>query len=307
MPPVTRPAAEGRSTRPASAWTHAALTLTVVLWSSNFIVGRALRDDVAPATLNFLRWAIALGVLMPITWPSLRQHRALLARHWMWLAALGCTGIAAFQTLGYVALTMTTALNAVLLLALAPLAIAALSWLLHRERLSPRQCAGLGVSLAGAAVLILHGSWATLATLRFNGGDLCMLAAVALWAVYSVLLRRRPAALPPLTVHTASVLAGTLAMLPWFAWQVALGRGWPSSGTSWAAIGFVAVFSSALAHSLWVRGVATLGANRAGAFIHLMPLAGAILAMVFLGEQPAPHHLVGALLVVAGVVLTNRR
>ncbi len=288
------------------ALTYAALALTALLWSSNFIVGRAVRDDVTPAALNFLRWALALLVLLPLTWADMRAHRALLLGHWKLVALLGLTGIAAFQTLSYVALTMTTAMNAILLLSLAPLAIVALSWLVHGEGLRRRQVLGLMVSLGGAAVLILHGTWATLAELRFNTGDLYMLAAVALWAAYSVLLRRRPAALPPLTLHTSSVLAGTLCMLPAFGWQLAQGSALPEQAATWAAIGFVALFSSAFAHALWVRGVATLGANRAGVFIHLMPLFGAVLAIGLLGERLAPYHVGGALLVLCGVVLTNR-
>lgn len=288
--------------------THAALALTVLLWTSNFIVGRAVHEDVAPATLNFLRWSLALLVLVlvPLTLPQLRQHRVLLARHWKLVALLGFTGIAAFQTLGYVALTMTTAMNSILLLSLAPLAIVALSWLAHGERLTPRQGLGLATSLAGAVVLILHGDWATLTELRFNAGDLTMLAAVVLWAVYSVLLRRRPAELPPLALHTTSVAAGTLFMVPAAGWQVAQGSGLPGSASTWAAIVFIAVFSSALAHALWVRSVAAIGANRAGVYIHLMPMFGAVLAIGFLGEQLAPYHLGGALLVLTGVVLTSR-
>jgi len=156
----------------------------------HFIIGRAVRDDVSPAALNFLRWAIALLILVPITLRDLQAHRATLVRHWKLIALLGFTGIAAFQTLGYVALTMTTALNTILLLALAPLAIVALSWLTLGERVTRVQALGLGISLVGAAVLILHGDPATLAEMRFNAGDLWMLLAVVLWAVYSVLLRR---------------------------------------------------------------------------------------------------------------------
>jgi drug/metabolite transporter (DMT)-like permease len=288
------------------AATHAALTLTVLLWSSNFIIGRAVRADVTPATLNFLRWALALMVLVPITLPTLVTHRKLLARHWKLAALLGFTGIAAFQTLGYVALTMTTAMNSVLLLSLAPLAIAALSWLAHGEQVTSRQGVGMATSLVGATVLVLHGDWATLAELRFNAGDLWMLLAVAVWAVYSVLLRRRPPELPPLALHTVSVAAGTLCMLPAYALEVAHGNGLPGSAAAWAAVAFVAVFSSAFAHALWVRSVAAIGVNRAGVYIHLLPLFGAMLAMAFLSEPVAPYHVVGAVLVLCGVVLTSR-
>jgi drug/metabolite transporter (DMT)-like permease len=162
-------------------------------------------------------------------------------------------------------------------------------------------------ALGGAAVLILHGEVEALAELRFNAGDLWMLGAVCLWAVYSVLLRSRPAQVPPLALHTASVGAGALWMLPLFSWEAARGGGLPTDVTVWLAIGFIAVFSSAIAHAMWVRGVATIGANRASVFIHLMPLFGALLAITFLGEQLATYHAVGAALVLGGVVLTSRR
>jgi drug/metabolite transporter (DMT)-like permease len=287
--------------------TYAALTLTALLWSTNFIIGRAVRDDVSPATLNFLRWAIALLILVPITLRDLHAHRATLMRHWKLIVLLGFTGIAAFQTLGYVALTKTTALNTILLLALAPLAIVALSWLALGERVTRVQALGLGISLVGAAVLILHGDPATLSELRFNAGDLSMLLAVVFWAVYSVLLRRRPAEVPPLALHTMSVAAGTLWMLPAFGWQATHGSALPSSLTAWMAVGFIAVFSSALAHSLWVRGVATIGPNRAGVFIHLIPVFGAVLAVTFLGEELAAYHAAGAALALCGIVLTSRK
>jgi drug/metabolite transporter (DMT)-like permease len=284
---------------------YAALGLTTLLWSSNFVIGRAVRDEVSPTAMNFLRWAIALLVLLPFTLADFRKHRVVLAAHWKLIALLGFTGIAAFQTLVYVALSMTTALNTTLLLSLAPLAIAALSWAVLGERLTRLQSLGLAVSLAGAGVLVLHGQVATLLEMRFNAGDLCMLAAIALWAVYSVLLRSRPPHVPPLALHTASVLAGTLCMLPLFGWQLAHGASWPTGTAAWSAIGFVAVFSSALAHAVWVHGVAKIGPNRAGSFIHLMPLFGATLAMTFLGEQLEVYHAAGAMLVLSGVALTS--
>jgi len=287
--------------------TYAALALTTLLWSSNFVIGRAIRDDVSPSTLNFLRWAIALLILVPVTLRDLRAHRAALVRHWKLIALLGLTGIAAFQTLTYYALTKTTALNTILLLSLAPLLIVVLSWVALGERVTRSQAFGLVASLVGATVLILHGDITALVHLHFNDGDLWMLLAILVWAVYSVLLKRRPAAVPPLALHTASVAAGTLSMLPFFGWQALEGSGLPNNVAAWLAIGFVAVFSSALAHGLWVRSVAAIGPNRAGVFIHLMPLFGGALAIVFLGEQLAGYHAIGAALILGGVVLTSRK
>jgi drug/metabolite transporter (DMT)-like permease len=120
-------------------------------------------------------------------------------------------------------------------------------------------------------------------------------------------LRRRPAEVPPLALHTMSVAAGTLWMLPAFGWQATHGSALPSSMAAWMAVGFVAVFSSALAHALWVRGVATIGPNRAGVFIHLIPVFGAVLAITFLDEELAAYHAAGAALALCGIVLTSRK
>ncbi len=290
--------------------THALLTLTTLLWSSNFVIGRALHGEVTPAAMNFLRWAIALCILVPFTLADMRRHRAALLAHWKLIALLGFTGIAAFQTLGYVALAYTTVLNTVLLLALAPLAIVGLSWLALGERIAPRQALGLLISLAGALVLILRGNLAALTALQLNRGDLVMLFAVVLWAVYSVLLRRRPAQVPPLALHTAAVAAGTLWMLPVFglqlAWQPADAHALPTSTAAWAGIAFVGVFSSALAHGLWVRGVAAIGPARAGVFIHLMPVFGTLLAVALLGETIGRYHVAGGALTMVGILLTVR-
>lgn len=286
--------------------TYAALALTTLLWSSNFIIGRAIRDDVSPSALNFLRWALAVLVLVPFTWRDLRAHRTALLRHWKVMALLGLTGIAAFQTLVYLALTKTTALNTMLLLSLSPLVVAVLSWATLGDRITRMQGVGLVTSLAGASILVLHGDVHALTDLHFNTGDLLMLLAVLFWAVYSVLLRRRPAEVPALAVHTTSAFAGTLWMLPMFGWQAAHESVLPVSWKAWLGIAFVAVFSSAFAHGLWVRGVAAIGANRASAFVHLMPLFGAVLAIVFLGEQIAAFHVIGAAIVLGGVFVASR-
>src|SRR5512143_970321 len=158
--------------------TYAALGLTTLLWSSNFVIGRAIRDDVSPSALNFLRWALALLVLVPYTWRDLVAHRTVLLRHWKLIALLGLTGIAAFQTLVYLALTKTTALNTMLLLSLSPLIVALLSWATLGDRITRMQGVGLVTSLAGAAILVLHGDVTAIADLHLNAGDLWMLLAV---------------------------------------------------------------------------------------------------------------------------------
>lgn len=279
----------------------AALALAALLWSGNFIVGRALRDDVTPVTLNFLRWGISLLVLGAFGWRELAAARAVILREWKLVLGAGATGIAAFHTCVYLALRETAALNALLLLATAPIAI-----MLLAGGSSARQKAGAALSLAGAAWLILRGDASALLGLEASRGDLWMLAAVAIWAVYSVLLQRRPKDLAPPVLLSASIAAGLLCMAPLYIWELARGTGGlPATVPALAGLAYVALGASVVAFYLWSHGVATMGASRAGQFIHLMPLFGAVLSVAFLGERIEPFHLAGALLVFAGIALTQ--
>jgi len=285
---------------------YVALSAAALLWSGNFIVGRLLRDEVTPVTLNFLRWGIALAVLAALGWRELAQARAVLAREWKLVAGAGATGIAAFHTCVYFALQETAALNALLLLATAPVAIMLLSWLAAGTGFPARQKAGAAVSLAGAAWLILRGEPAALLGLQASSGDLWMLAAVAIWAVYSVLLQRRPKDLAPGVLLTGSVAAGLAWMAPLYALELSRGAGGlPVSLPGLGGLAYVALGASVLAFHLWSHGVAAIGASRAGQFIHLMPLFGAVLSLAFLGERIEAFHLAGAALVFAGIALAQ--
>jgi drug/metabolite transporter (DMT)-like permease len=281
------------------------LTLAALLWSGNFVVGRALRIAMAPLSINFWRWAIALGILLPLTLDALKRHRGTLARHWKLIALLGLTGIASFQTLVFVALSMTTAVKCLLLLSLAPLAIALASSAVFGERLSAAQLAGIALSFAGAVVLVAHGSVRALAALSFGAGDLWMLLAVALWTVYSLLLKRAPPELPQLTLLSASATAGVLFMLPFYLRQPPYERLPSMDWQAWSGLLYIGLIASVPPFLLWNRGVARIGPSRAGVFIYLMPLFGAVLSFVFLGEAPHGYELVGGISIFTGIAVMS--
>jgi drug/metabolite transporter (DMT)-like permease len=282
----------------------AGLTTAVLLWSGNFVVGRALRFAMGPFSINFWRWVIAVAVLLPFTWRLLKAHRTLLARHWKLLAVLGITGIAAFQTLVYVALSLTTTANALLLLSLSPLAIALVSALLG-DRMPARQLLGIGVSFAGAVAIIAHGSLGALARLSFGLGELSMLLGVALWTVYSLLLRRLPKELPQLAVLSATSVAGVLAMLPVYVWLPAVEPLLSMGAAAWTGLLYIALIASVPPFLLWNRGVARIGASRAGTFIYLMPAFGALLAFVFLDEGLQGYQMGGGAAIFTGISIMN--
>jgi drug/metabolite transporter (DMT)-like permease len=281
--------------------------MAAFLWSGNFVVGRALRDTISPLALNFWRWAIALGVLLLFTYGPLWAHRRLILREWKLMAALGFTGIATFHTCVYLALVTTSAVNALLLLAMSPLLTVFGAWIVFRDPVTPAQLLGLGVALLGAVLLIARGSLSSLMALHFGTGDLWMLLAVALWSAYSLLLKQRPADLPQSVLLTATTLAGVAWMLPVYVW-VQSGEALPRLGAQ-AVLGlfYVAVFASILAFLLWNNGVAKIGPNRASTFIYLMPLFGALLSFAFLGEGVQPYQVTGGLSIFLGLGLMNWR
>jgi drug/metabolite transporter (DMT)-like permease len=283
------------------------LLIAPFFWAGNFIAGRLLRGDVPPVTFNFWRWVVALVILLPLSAPQLRTHWALLRREWKLIVAAGCTGILAFQIMVYEALTMTTALNATLITAMAPLATVLCGWIIFWTRITSAQMLGMLGALLGSVVVITYGRPLDVFALPLNPGDLVMLAAVVVWAFYSLLLARIPRELPALVVLTATVAVAVVAMLPLYLWRLGVGEHLVISVPNLLGIGYAGTFSSVLAFLAWTRGVARLGPARAGMFVNLIPVFAGLQAPLVLGEPIAGYHLVGAVMVFGGIGLANWR
>jgi drug/metabolite transporter (DMT)-like permease len=285
----------------------AALLLSVssACWGGNFIIGRAVHAEVPPAGLSFWRWLLALAILLPFAWPKVKRDWPEIRRHWKSLAVLAFFGMAAFHTALYLSVNYTTATNAALLVAICPVLVPLLSWVIHREPVTGRILLAIAVSIAGVAVVILRGDPAQLATLSFNKGDLIMLIAVFAWSMYTVLVKRRPAALHPQSLLVATMGFATAFLLPVYLWESAFVRPMPVSQDSMLAVAYVVVFASLLAYVCFNRGIEVLGPNKGGLFLHLVPAFAALLAFVFLGERLQGFHAVGIAAIVAGIVLAT--
>lgn len=281
------------------------LVLTVLFWSGNFILGRAVHADVPPVALAFFRWAGAFLIVVGFAVPHLRREWPVLLRHWRMLLLLSAVGIAAFNTLVYIGLGATTAINALLLQSALPVLIILFSYLLFGERTGVLALCGIAVSLAGVVTILTGGEPLAIVALVPNAGDVLVFLAVTSYALYSALLRRRP------SVHALSFLAvtfglGAAMLLPFWLWELSAGAVMRLDRTTLLSIGYVAVFPSVLAYFCYNRGVQLIGANRAGQFIHLMPVCGSLLAVLILGEAFRPFHAVGMGLCFAGIVLATR-
>jgi drug/metabolite transporter (DMT)-like permease len=279
------------------------LLATLLLWSGNWIVARAVREDVAPGVATVGRLLIVLAILLPFVFASLRQKlRKLNGRDWKILAALGLAGGGLHLSLQWLGLHYTTATSAVLYLSTAPIFVLLMAAPLLTERIGLPQWAGVAISFAGVAIIAAQGEPARLAALSFNQGDLMALASMVMWAAYTVLLRLRrdPLEVPELIVVVCAF--GCVYMLPWLAIErapLALGA------TAVVAILYSAIASLILAYAGWSYAVSRLGAVRAGATMHLMPAMGVGLAALFLGEYPQLYHFVGIGLILGGVALSS--
>lgn len=281
------------------------LTLTTLFWSGNMVLGRAIRGDVPPMALAFWRWAIALLLVLPLALPHLKAQWPLLRKGWKPVLALGVLGVGSYNTFAYVALQYTGATNAVLLNSFIPIATIALSWLFLKKHLHAVEGIGVVLSFVGVATIVLRGDPGTLGSLSLNVGDLWMLGAVLVWAIYTIGLQWRPAGVHPMLMLAAFTTVGVLALAPFYAWELASGRHINLHPASFAGLLYVGIFPSFLGYIFYNRAVAEVGASKASLFIHLMPVFGTLLSALFLNEIPQVYHYAGIALIFAGIYLTT--
>src|ERR1700674_2967374 len=282
------------------------LSVTALCWAGNAIVGRLAAGHIPPVTLSFLRWSIAFLIILPFAWKHLRRDWGAIRARLGTVIVLSVTGISAFNTLQYWALEYTQALNTLLLQSAGPLFIAVWSLLLLGVRLTLAQAFGIAVSLTGVLVILLHGDLFALADIQFNKGDVIFTVALAIFGLYSVLTLKRP------KIHALSFVGftfgcGAACLIPLLIWELLSRPVMQLDATNLLTLFYVAVFPSTLAYLCFNRGVQLIGANRAAPFFHVIPVFGAVMAIVFLGERPQLFHIIGFALVLTGVFVASRK
>jgi drug/metabolite transporter (DMT)-like permease len=281
------------------------LTLTALCWGANAIFGRLAVGEVSPMALVSLRWLGALGLLALFAhaqlrrdWPAIRQRLA-------FVSAMGAIGFTAFNALYYVAAHSTTAVNIGIIQGAVPVFVLAGALAVDRTPVAGLQFAGVLVTLLGVVIVACGGDVARLATFTLNFGDLLMIVACALYAGYTLALRRRPP-VSALALFTVMAGAAFLASLPLALAEVALGGfQWPTA-TGWVILALVTLLPSFLAQIFFIHGVALIGPSRAGVFVNLVPVFASILALLVLNERFAPFHAVALCLVLGGIWLSER-
>jgi drug/metabolite transporter (DMT)-like permease len=282
------------------------LSLTSLFWAGNVVVARFVTGHVPPVALAFFRWSGAFVVLLPFAFKHIRTDWPEIRARLPMMLLLAATGIGAYNTIGYYGLQYTTALNALLIQSAGPLFIAFWSLVLFRTRLTLGQAVGIATSLAGVLVIIARGDFGTLLGVGFNKGDLYFLTALMIFCIYSALMPYRPQ-MHPLAFLGFVTGCGALLNVPFVIWEAASGHVTVFDTETALALAYVIIFPSILAYLCYNRGVELIGANRSAPFYHLIPVFGSVLAIGFLGEQPQLFHLIGYVLVLAGVFIAARR
>jgi drug/metabolite transporter (DMT)-like permease len=281
------------------------LPIAAACWAGNHIVARAIAGHAPPVSLSMLRWVIVFVIVSAIAWPQIRRDWPSLKAKAGVMVFLGLTGGAAFGALQFVALQYTTALNMGVVGSVAPAFIVAASYLLFRDGLGPVQLFGVVVSLAGVLAIVCRLDVAQLLALDFNGGDLIIVLNMVLWGTYCACLRLRPD-VPTMSFLAALAPISAIGSLPFAVWEYAAGyRLIPDAPTAGAVL-YAALFTSLIAFLTWNRGIDLIGAPRASAFLHTIPVFSAIFATTLLGERLMLFHVVGFVLILAGVTLAAR-
>ena len=282
------------------------LSLTTLFWAGNFVLARAMHADIPPIGLAFWRWFTVAVFIVPWAWQDLKKQWPIMKSHRGFMLALGILSVGAFNTLVYIGLQTTLAVNALLLLSSVPVFILLMSPFILGRRLTLYQLIGTIISGAGVLLVLTQGHLQTLIGFGHDSGLLWVLAGVISWALYSVLLHKLPEGIGGRGFFAMTVLVGVLGLLPLYAWESLVQQN-PVNFTSdfWLSIAYVAFFASILAYMFWNKAVDMIGAEQSGAFIHLMPAFGLILSAWLLGEAITAIALLGLALIFGGLIIAT--
>jgi drug/metabolite transporter (DMT)-like permease len=256
--------------------------------------------------LTTMRWVIVVAVMLPLTGPQLVTEWPLLREKWLSTVLMGIFGFTAFNGLFYVAAHHTSAVNLTIFQGSIPVLVLIGMVLFFGIRVVPLQVLGMIVTLLGVVIVSVKGSLEVLRSLALNIGDVWTLIACVFYAGYTLALRRRPA-ISGLVFFTALAVVAFLSSLPLLAFEIATGTvQWPTV-KGWIVLLYVGLLPSLLSQIFFIRGVELIGPARAGLFVNLVPVFGALLAVAMLGEPFAFYHALGLALVLGGIWLAERK
>lgn len=282
--------------------TYLCLILAPLFWSGNYMMGKLIVNIIPPIGLNFFRWTLVVVLLLPFVYKQLMQNKATIYKNLHWIVLLGFLSVVIYTSFVYIGLQYTTVVNAGLLSAIVPVVIMALSYFMLNEKLSLLKVVGVISSILGVMVIITHGHLADILQLKANMGDMLILIAVIAWGFFSTLLKKLSLQLSPLIILYCTAVAGAFILLPAYGYTMMHGHIVHFNLITLMSVSYAAIFASIFAFTFWNIGVMRIGPSKASYFLNLLPVFCCILAIVILHEQFHFYAVVGALLVLLGIV-----
>lgn len=284
------------------------LSLAMLFFSGNFIVGKAFEGIIPPFTLALFRFVSAVIFLLPLAWKTIQLNHALWKKEWKPLIGLALSGIVLFNSCLYLSVNYTSSINAAIVDALTPAVAAILGFFLLKESLKRIQVFGIILSFAGILWIITSGSAQLLLSLSFNIGDIIMLIGIIFWAIYSIIIKIHSHKFPTVAGLVVTMIIGIIFLLP-LSISEWLTIGFPTLGNWQTLLGivYIGIFPSALALLFWYKGVAAIGPAKASIFFNLVPVFTTFLAVILLGEVFTIHQLSGGIIVLIGVYLSTKK
>jgi drug/metabolite transporter (DMT)-like permease len=280
------------------------LLATTLFWAGNAVAGKLAVGHVSPMLLNAARWAFMLLILAAIGRKHLVRDWAAIRRHWWFLFITGAIGFTIFSVAMYSALLYTSATNVSIEQGGIPLFVFLASYALFGARTTAGQVVGFMLSFAGVVVTATNGQLHSLLHLNMNFGDALMLLAIIAFGFYTAIVRRKPD-IHWISLMIALCIGAVVSAIPFVAAEAAAGALILPDGQGWMIIVYAVIFPSLVAQAFYVEAVEMIGANRAGIFINFLPVWGALLSVVILGEAFQAYHAVALVMVVAGVLLAE--
>ena len=284
------------------------LILTTLFWAGNFIVGKAASFfDIPPFTLNFYRWTFAWLILAPFTLKEIIEKKNYIIENIKLILILGITSITIFNSIVYYSLNFTQVISGVLMISTIPVMIIVFCWLLKIEKTNIYQILGVIFSLLGVVIIITKADLSILLNLNFNKGDLWMVVAMFSWALYSALLRKKKLEISQLSLLQTIISAGLVFLLPAYMIELSLGYKANINLPFILTLSYVVLFPGLASFILWIKGISIIGSNRSGIFLHLIPIFSTIMAIIIFKEKFMIYHLIGAILIITGIILSSKK
>ena len=283
------------------------LILATLFWSGNFIVGKAASlFEIPPFTLNFYRWTFAWLILAPFTLKEIFKKKSYILNNIKLILILGITSITVFNSIVYYSLNFTQVISGVLMISTIPVMIIFFCWIFKIEKTNFYQILGVLFSLMGVVVIVTNADVNKLLNLNFNKGDLWMVVAMLSWAMYSALLRKKKFKLSQISLLQTIISAGLILLLPAYLIEMALGYRVNIHLPFILTLTYVVLFPGLASFFFWIKGISIIGSNRSGIFLHLMPIFSTIMAMLIFKEEFMTFHLIGAILIITGIILSSK-